>query len=129
MFRSNLALEDRVAARTRELTETNARLEAALAKQKELDRLKSEFFDNVSHELRTPLTLILLTLDSLLQRTRSCRPPVRQHLDTMNRSASRLLRLINNLLDLAQMEAGKTRLRYEPLELHGFLSSLLVPFG
>jgi signal transduction histidine kinase len=128
MFRINLALEDRVAARTRELTDTNARLEAALAKQKELDRIKSEFFDNVSHELRTPLTLILLTLDSLIQRTNELSPAVLQHLDTMNRSASRLLRLINNLLDLAQMEAGKTRLRYEPLEMHGFLSSLMVPF-
>ncbi|MFE8596976.1 ATP-binding protein [Archangium violaceum] len=129
MFRINVALEDRVAARTRELTETNVRLEAALAKQKELDRLKSEFFDNVSHELRTPLTLILLTLDSLLQRgPEEFAPPVRQHLQTMNRSAARLLRLINNLLDLTKLEAGKTKLRYEPLDLQGFLSSLLVPF-
>ena len=129
MFRINVALEDRVAARTRELTETNVRLEAALAKQKELDRLKSEFFDNVSHELRTPLTLILLTLDSLLQRGHEeFALPVRQHLETMNRSASRLLRLINNLLDLTKLEAGKTKLRYEPLEIQAFLSSLLVPF-
>ncbi|WP_257463281.1 ATP-binding response regulator [Archangium lipolyticum] len=129
MFRINVALEDRVASRTRELTEANARLETALAKQKELDRLKSEFFDNVSHELRTPLTLILLTLDSLMQRgPGELSPVILQHLETMNRSASRLLRLINNLLDLAQMEAGKARLRYEPLEMHGFLSSLLVPF-
>jgi signal transduction histidine kinase len=129
VFRINLALEDRVAARTRELTEANSRLESALAAQQELDRLKGEFFDNVSHELRTPLTLILLTLDSLLQRGPDVFPPaVRQHLDTMNRNAVRLLRLINNLLDLAQMEAGKTRLRYEPLELHGFLSTLLTPF-
>jgi len=129
MFRINLALEDRVATRTREITEANTRLAAALAAQKELDRLKSEFFDNVSHELRTPLTLILLTLDSLLQHGRDDVPAaVRQHLETMNRSAVRLLRLINNLLDLAQMEAGKARLRYEPLEMHGFLSALLVPF-
>ncbi len=129
MFRINVALEDRVAARTREITETNVRLEAALAKQKELDRLKSEFFDNVSHELRTPLTLILLTLDSLLQRGhQEFTLPVRQHLETMNRSASRLLRLINNLLDLTKLEAGKTKLRYEPLEIEAFLSSLLVPF-
>ncbi|WP_373371915.1 ATP-binding response regulator [Archangium lansingense] len=129
MFRINVALEDRVAARTRELTEANVRLEVALAKQKELDRLKSEFFDNVSHELRTPLTLILLTLDSLIQRgPEEFAPPVRQHLETMNRSASRLLRLINNLLDLTKLEAGKTKLRHEPLEIQGFLSSLLVPF-
>lgn len=129
MFRINVALEDRVSARTLELTEANVRLEAALAKQKELDRLKSEFFDNVSHELRTPLTLILLTLDSLIQRgPEEFALPVRQHLETMNRSASRLLRLINNLLDLTKLEAGKTKLRYEPLDVQNFLSSLLVPF-
>ncbi|XXF75878.1 ATP-binding protein [Myxococcaceae bacterium GXIMD 01537] len=129
VFRSNMALEDRVAGRTRELTEANVKLEASLAKQKELDRLKSEFFDNVSHELRTPLTLILLTLESLLQRNAESLPThARQHLQTMERSAQRLLRLINNLLDLAQMESGKARLRYQPLELHGFLTSLLLPF-
>jgi signal transduction histidine kinase len=129
IFRSNLALEDRVAARTREITEANAKLEQALVTQKELTRLKSEFFDNVSHELRTPLTLILLSLESLLQRDPATIPgSVRQHLATMDRSAQRLLKLINNLLDLAQMEAGKTRLRYQPVELYGLLNSLLSPF-
>lgn len=129
IYQSNVALEDRVAARTRELTETNAKLEAALATQKELIRLKSEFFDNVSHELRTPLTLILLSLESLLQRNLSALPAsIRQHLTTMDRSAQRLLKLINNLLDLAQMEAGKLRLRYQPVELHAMLSALLTPF-
>ncbi|MBN1207089.1 MAG: response regulator [Myxococcaceae bacterium] len=129
VYQSNLALEDRVAARTRELTETNAKLEAALNTQKELTRLKSEFFDNVSHELRTPLTLILLSLESLMQRDPATIPAsVRQHLATMERSANRLLKLINNLLDLAQMEAGKTRLRYQPVELFGLLNTLLSPF-
>jgi signal transduction histidine kinase len=129
IYRSNVALEDRVAERTRELTEANSKLEKALDTQKELIRLKSEFFDNVSHELRTPLTLILLSLESLLQRDPATLPqPVRQHLATMDRSAQRLLKLINNLLDLARMEAGKTRLRYQPVELHGLLSSLMQPF-
>lgn len=126
---SNVALEDRVAARTRELTEANSKLEQALNTQTELTRLKSEFFDNVSHELRTPLTLILLSLESLLQRDPASIPhAVRQHLATMDRSAQRLLKLINNLLDLAQMEAGKTKLRYQPVELYGLIGSLLSPF-
>jgi signal transduction histidine kinase len=129
VFQSNLALEDRVSERTRELTEANVKLEAALNTQKELTRLKSEFFDNVSHELRTPLTLILLSLEALLQRDVASMPPaVRQHLSTMDRSAQRLLKLINNLLDLAQMEAGKTKLRYQPVELFGLLGTLLAPF-
>ncbi|NMO20799.1 response regulator [Pyxidicoccus fallax] len=128
IFRANVALEDRVAERTQALSEANAKLEQALSRQKELDRLKSEFFDNVSHELRTPLTLILLTLESLQKRVESLPPVVEQHLSTMERSATRLLRLINHLLDLAQLESGKARLRYQPLELHGFLSTVLPPF-
>ncbi len=129
IYQSNVALEDRVAARTQELTQANAKLEQALVMQKELTRLKSEFFDNVSHELRTPLTLILLSLESLMQRDPVTIPgPVRQHLATMERSAQRLLKLINNLLDLAQMEAGKTRLRYQPVELFGLLNALMAPF-
>ncbi|WP_164017321.1 ATP-binding protein [Pyxidicoccus trucidator] len=129
IFRTNVALEDRVAERTQALSEANSKLEASLARQQELDRLKSEFFDNVSHELRTPLTLMLLTLESLERRHEDSLPPaVRHHLVTMDRSAQRLLRLINNLLDLAQLESGKARLRYQPLELNGFLSSVLPPF-
>jgi signal transduction histidine kinase len=128
IFRANVALEDRVAERTQALSEANTKLEQALARQQELDRLKSEFFDNVSHELRTPLTLILLTLESLQKRAEALPAVVEQHVSTMERSAQRLLRLINNLLDLAQLESGKARLRYQPLELHGFLSTVLPPF-
>jgi signal transduction histidine kinase len=128
IFRANVALEDRVAERTQALSEANSKLEQSLLRQQELDRLKSEFFDNVSHELRTPLTLMLLTLESLEKRAEGLPPVVHQHVSTMERSATRLLRLINNLLDLAQLESGKARLRYQPLELHGFLSSVLPPF-
>ncbi|MFP2928341.1 sensor histidine kinase [Pyxidicoccus sp. 3LG] len=128
IFRANKALEDRVAERTQALSEANEKLATSLQRQQELDRLKSEFFDNVSHELRTPLTLILLTLESLEKRTEGLPDVALQHLSTMERSAQRLLRLINNLLDLAQLESGKARLRYQSLELHGFLSSVLPPF-
>ncbi|RKH15563.1 response regulator [Corallococcus sp. CA047B] len=128
VFGSNVALEDRVAARTRELSEANEKLEAALIKQREQDRLKTEFFDNVSHELRTPLTLILLSLDALQKEPESLPTVVRQHLTTLDRSTQRLLRLIDNLLNLAQLEAGKVRLRYQTVELHAFLTSQLLPF-
>ncbi len=128
IFRANKALEDRVAERTQELSEANTKLAASLQRQQELDRLKSEFFDNVSHELRTPLTLILLTLESLEKRAEALPAVVHQHVSTMERSAQRLLRLINNLLELAQLEAGKARLRYQPLEMFGFLSTVVPPF-
>jgi signal transduction histidine kinase len=129
VHRANVLLEERVAQRTRELEQSAQMLGKALEQQRELDRLKTQFFDNVSHELRTPLTLILLSLESLLSHgTAALSPDVRQDLETMERSATKLLRLIDQLLDLAKMEAGKTRLRYQPVELSSFLRTMLGPF-
>lgn len=136
VYKSKLELEQRVEERTHDLSEANGKLQdanvklgEALAKQKEVDELKTRFFDNVSHELRTPLTLILLSLESMIKNNRPDVPAwVRQHLETIERSSNRLLRLINHLLDLAKMEAGKTRLRYESVDLREFIKSMLLPF-
>ncbi len=73
-------------------------------KARELDRLRSGFFTNISHEFRTPLTLILAPLEQFLtdRAANSRRPQYR----TMHRNAQRLLRLINQLLDLSKLESG-----------------------
>jgi signal transduction histidine kinase len=128
IFRANVELENRVTERTQELSSAKTRLEDALARAREVDRLKTQFFDNVSHELRTPLTLILLTLESLQQAADQLPAGTRQHLDRMEKSSSRLLKLINDLLDLAKLEAGKMRLRYDPVDLKQLLMGVLIPF-
>ena len=136
VYRTNVELEQRVADRTREISEAkdslemaNQKLEVALDHQRELDRQKTQFFDNVSHELRTPLTLILLSLEAVIKNNRPELPAwLRQYLDTIERSSARLLKLINNLLDLAKLESGKARLRYESVEMSSFLKALLLPF-
>ena len=95
----------------------------------ENSRLQGSFFANVSHELRTPLTLILSPLESMLHDPDLVLPPhVRDYLASMQRSTNRLLRLINNLLDLAKVDAGKVFLRYEPLDLGAFVTSTLAAF-
>ncbi|MBW2381035.1 MAG: response regulator, partial [Deltaproteobacteria bacterium] len=84
----------------------------------EVDRLKSEFFANISHELRTPLTLILSPVDELLEKLRPSAE--RDALTVVRRNATRLLRMIDDLLDLARLEAGGLRLRvmrFDPCEL------------
>jgi signal transduction histidine kinase len=114
----------------RRLREMGARLAVTNRKLKELDRRKSDFFANVSHELRTPLTLILGPLEALHEDPRSELPErLREVCDSMRRNGARLLKLINELLELSKLEAGKVRLRYAPLELHGFLRAALPPFG
>ncbi len=91
------------------LAETSNELSTALQRAQEVDRLKSEFFANVSHELRTPLTLILSPVDELLSRIGPSAE--RDALKVVRRNAERLLRMIDDLLDLARLEAGGLRLK------------------
>lgn len=95
-------------------------------KMRELDSQKSNFFANISHEFRTPLTLILGPLSQLLARSESDLD--RQDLGIMERSARRLQRLIDQLLDLARLEAGRLKLRACPVDLVGFLKRVVATF-
>jgi signal transduction histidine kinase len=81
----------------------------------ELDRAKTAFFSNVSHELRTPLTLVLGPVeDALSAAPRALTGP---GLEAVHRSALRLLRLVNSLLDFSRIEAGGLRSSFEPVDL------------
>jgi PAS domain S-box-containing protein len=84
----------------------------------ELDRLKDEFVALVSHELRTPLTSIRGYLE-LIREGKAGRTTKRQEnfLDVMNRNSERLLRLVSDLLFVAQAESGKVALELEALDL------------
>lgn len=87
----------------------NKRNRALLEKEKEVDRLKSSFFANISHEFRTPLTLILGPIETLL--AASSDTGQRHQLRIMKKSATRLLRLINQILDLSKLESGHVALQ------------------
>jgi len=97
------------------LAQTSQELTAALRRAQEVDRLKNEFFANISHELRTPLTLILSPVDQLLER--AGRGAEREALQVVRSNATRLLRMIDDLLDLAKLEAGGLRLRVMQVDL------------
>lgn len=94
------------------IEERTATIAEQAEKLRELDRLKSQFFANVSHELRTPLTLTLGPLrDSLDGRFGPLREEVAGQVRLALRNAERLLGLVDQLLDVARLEAGRLRLR------------------
>jgi len=97
----NDQLEQRVIQRTEELNHTNAELERA-------NRAKDEFLANMSHELRTPLNSILGLSESLLEQRRDLLTERQQRsLQLIEASGHHLLEMINDILDLAKIEAGK----------------------
>lgn len=91
----------------------------------ELDRLKSEFFANVSHELRTPLTLILAPVEDLLQKRDAIPSAVANQLDIIRGNSLRLLRLVNDLLEVIRLEEGRVKLDRRPLDLNALLSGVV----
>jgi signal transduction histidine kinase len=98
-------------------------LEDSNQKLMELDQIKSRFFANISHELRTPLTLLLAPLESLLHRYK-LDPESKDLLLTMHSNGMRLLKLINDLLDLVRLESGRMEVKREPLEVAEFVKGL-----
>jgi signal transduction histidine kinase len=92
----------------------------------ESNRLKSEFLANVSHELRTPLNSIL-GFAELLKETAATGTDGKnaRYLQNILGSANNLLALINDLLDLAKIEAGKMEVRSEPLSLNDLFEALI----
>jgi signal transduction histidine kinase len=100
--------------RNQDLARSNEQLE-------ELDRLKSEFFANVSHELRTPITLIISPLQDTI-RNESLPGGARDLLKIALEHSMRLMRLINDLLELVRIGKGKGDCKMRPVDL-----SSLVP--
>ena len=90
--------------------------ERLVAQLRDTDAARSRFFANVSHELRTPLALILGPVERLLV---SCPSTGAEHreLGVIQRSAQALLRRVNDLLDMARLEAGSVRVEYARVDL------------
>jgi signal transduction histidine kinase len=97
-------------------------------KWQELDAMKSRFFANISHEFRTPLTLILGTSDELLEQLKQG-AEYKQQYELIKRNAQRLLRLINQLMDLSRLEAGRLQLETEPNSITHFLNTIVQSFS
>lgn len=89
-----------------------------ISKEKEIDRMKSEFISVVSHELRTPLTAIRNAVDIVLEETAGAiNETQRKFLFMANRNVDRLSGIISELLDISKIESGKINIDFKPLDL------------
>jgi len=122
-----LSMEIEVFARAREVADASAQLKHAneeldrlYRQSRELDELKTSFFANVSHELRTPLTLILGPLARLID-SPNVSAAERHNLQLVQRNARVLHRQVDNLLDIARLDAGRMTVHYASFDLAGLV--------
>ena len=126
-------LEQIIELRTSEIKEKNDQLmkQTVLLKEQaerltELDHAKSRFFTNISHEFRTPITLIIGPLEQIL--ASQLPHHLKDKMQVMYRNSQRLLKLINQLLDLSRIESGRMKLSAAPQDIIAFLKGINASF-
>jgi signal transduction histidine kinase len=93
--------------------------------RRELDRLKEELFTNVSHDLRTPIATIKASIEVVLENEPpELGEPLHRLLENIHRESERMTTLVDDLLDLTRLQAGRLRLRLAPSDLRALAERL-----
>ena len=135
LFSLGLADRIRLLRAEKEAQEATAREAAFRAETSELqsqvaekaNQAKSRFLANMSHEIRTPMNAIL-GYAQILQRDRNLSPNHQSAIETIHRSGGHLLKLINDVLDISKIEAGRMELQPSDFDLKAFMNNLSVMF-
>lgn len=124
------AMNTRLREHEQQLQAQNTLLGEQQKRLLELDEAKTRFFANISHELRTPLTLIIGPLEDLRTGILGALPTnVVEEIDLALHSARRMLRLVNQILDLSKLEAGQLKLHAQRADIVPLLNSLVLAFS
>ncbi|WP_342116128.1 transporter substrate-binding domain-containing protein [Pseudoduganella sp. OTU4001] len=116
LFKYQTQLEELVSARTTQLEEALQRTESA-------NQAKGVFLSNMSHEIRTPMNAIL-GYTQLMRRMPDVPAPLRKQIEVIDRSGEHLLGLINDVLEMSKIEAGRVLLQLQTLHLPGVVSDV-----
>ncbi|QHT71497.1 response regulator [Rhodocytophaga rosea] len=106
--------------------ERTSQIQQQADKLRKVNETKTRFFTNLAHEFRTPLTLIVGPVEQILARSQE--PSTKQQASLLQTNVRRLLRLVNQLLDLSKLEAGKTSLVTSKGDLIGLVKGMLLSF-
>ena len=101
---------------------------AAKKRAKEISQMKIRFFTDISHELRTPITLISNPVEHLIQNDLPAHE-VKSRLTLVHKNVQRVLKLINQLLDIRELDAGKYQIQPDHVELFSFIKNLIDTFA
>lgn len=120
--RENEKLENTILERTEQIRYQAEKLQT-------LDNAKSRFFANISHELRTPLTLIQGPLESILNGSLGkVSDTIKSNLDLSRTSTKKLLNLVEEILDLSKLEAGKLELKLESIKFSDLIKRIFFTY-
>jgi signal transduction histidine kinase len=130
-FSRSLHLQtERANERASEAEASAAREAAARARLQELDDLKSDFIAITSHELRTPVAAVRGFVDTLRRRRGELtEDEVREFLDIIHDQSDRLVRLVEDLLDVSRLEAGRLTLEWQEVAVGDILSGCITGMG
>ncbi|MGJ5815994.1 response regulator [Paludibaculum fermentans] len=120
-------LESEVVARTRALTEANARLSVAKEKAEDAAKAKGEFLATMSHEVRTPMNAVIGFTGLLMETNLTLQQ--RDWVETVRGSGQALLGILNDILDISRVEAGKLGLEQIPFALEDVVEDVIELIG
>lgn len=112
---------------TEDLMQKRRKMSAAVKKTKDTIKLKSSFLSNMTHEIRTPLNSILGFSELITSLATS--EEHKEYAEFIRKESSRLLILVNNILDLARIDSGKMKLEFEECNVYGTLREAVYKAG
>lgn len=127
--RKQKRLNQLLSQQNEDILSKNSKIETQTRELGKMDELKSRFFVNISHEIRTPLTLILGSVNHALEGGYGkVNERLNGALKTSARNSNRLLRMVNDILDLSKLESGKLRLFVEEVKVDSLVSRTIDTF-